>query len=240
VHIHLIDAVVKGILVGLFMAISVGPTLFAVIKYSLNHSYKAGIAFVLGVSLSDIMYVTLANVAASWLEVLESYKMYIAYGASIILIALGLLGTIRKQKPKRPSTTQVTISGGHYFRIWGSGFLINTVNPGVIFSWLTAVTATANTSGTYRFILFGTCLTLILSIDFLKVFLADKIRRSLTARRVIYLQKFSAFIILAIGIVLLVSTAFNIQFKKHDKNQSAYYHFQSGSKQNLVPLHPHV
>jgi threonine/homoserine/homoserine lactone efflux protein len=64
---HLFDAVLKGLLLGLFMAISVGPTLFAVIKYSLNHSYKAGIAFILGVSLSDIMYVTIANVAAYWL-----------------------------------------------------------------------------------------------------------------------------------------------------------------------------
>src|ERR1035437_10250332 len=72
-QLHILDAIIKGILVGLFMAISVGPTLFAVIKYSLNFSYKAGLAFVLGVSVSDIMYVTLANVAASWLEYLKPY-----------------------------------------------------------------------------------------------------------------------------------------------------------------------
>lgn len=241
---HLIDAIVKGILVGLFMAISVGPTLFAVIKYSLNHSYKAGIAFVLGVSLSDIMYVTLANVAASWLEVLSEYERYIAYGASAILIVVGLAGTFKKIKPKRPSTTPVTITGGHYFRIWSSGFLINTVNPGVIFSWLTAVTATANTSNLYRFVLFGTCLSLILSIDFLKVFLADNIRRKLTIRRVIFLQRLSAIIILTIGIALLISTVFRIQFKPRKGTQSAYYEIQSSPVKNinkaLVSLQPHV
>ena len=84
------------------MAISVGPTLFAIIKYSLNHSYKAGLAFVLGVSASDIMYVTLANVAASWLEILAGYERPMAYGASVILIIVGLIGTFKKQKPKRP------------------------------------------------------------------------------------------------------------------------------------------
>jgi threonine/homoserine/homoserine lactone efflux protein len=63
---HAVDAIIKGVLVGLFMAISVGPTLFAIIKYSLNFSYKAGLAFVLGVSVSDALYVIIANIAASW------------------------------------------------------------------------------------------------------------------------------------------------------------------------------
>ena len=209
------------------MAISVGPTLFAIIKYSLNHSYKAGLAFVLGVSASDIMYVTLANVAASWLEILAGYERPMAYGASVILIIVGLIGTFKKQKPKRPSATPVTISGGHYFRIWSSGFIINTVNPGLILSWLTAVTATANTTNTYRFVLFGTCLTLILGLDFIKVFLADSIRRKLTIRRVIFLQRLSAGIIMAIGFALLISTIFNIQFKPPGTHQSAHYQYQS-------------
>jgi threonine/homoserine/homoserine lactone efflux protein len=101
-HVHIIDAVVKGILVGLFMAISVGPTLFAVIKYSITYSYWSGLAFVLGVSVSDIMYVTLANLAASWLEYLKPYEKHIAFGGAIALMAIGLVGLLKKQKPKRP------------------------------------------------------------------------------------------------------------------------------------------
>lgn len=213
---HLIDAVVKGILMGLFMAVSVGPTLFAVIRYSLHHSYKSGLAFVLGVSLSDIMYVTVANVAASWLEVLNEYERYIAFGGAVVLIIIGAIGLLKKYKPKRPSNKPLPVGGGHYFKIWLSGFLINTLNPGVIVTWLAAVTATANTSMLYRIVLFGVCLVLILSVDFLKVFLADSIRRKLTLRRIMYLQKFSAACIFTIGVALLISTAFNVQFKKEE------------------------
>jgi len=205
-QLNILDAVFKGILKGLFMAISVGPTLFAVIKYSLSNSHKAGLAFVLGVSASDIMYVVIANLAASWLEMLDSYSTYIAYGGSAILVLVGLIGLVKKVVPKRPNKEIATISGGHYFRIWASGFLINTINPGVIISWLTAVTATANTNGYYRFVLFGTCLLLILGIDFLKVFLAARIRYLLTARRIIYVQKASSFIIMLLGVLLLVKT----------------------------------
>lgn len=216
------------------MAISVGPTLFAIIKYSLNHSYKAGIAFILGVSLSDVMYVTIANFAANWLEMMNEYERTIAYAGAGILIVVGLVGVITKHKPKRPSSTTITISNAHLFRIGLSGFLINTINPGVIITWLAAVTATANTSSLYRIVLFGCCLGLILSLDVAKVFLADSIRRRLTLRRIMYLQKISAFCILLIGVALMVSTAFNIQFTKDDEKQSSYQHFQSSKVINLA------
>ncbi len=231
---HFFDAVLKGLLLGLFMAISVGPTLFAVIKYSLNHSYKAGIAFILGVSLSDVMYVTIANGAASWLEMMSEYERIIAYAGAVILIIVGLSGLLGKYVPQRPSGTKITITGGHYFRIWLSGFLINTINPGVIITWLAAVTATANTSSMYRVVLFSCCLGLILTVDFCKVFLADIIRRRLTIRRIYYLHRISAVCILVIGIALLISTAFNVQFKKHQREESAYQHFQSGKVEKLV------
>ena len=213
-QMHIIDAIVKGVLFGLFMAISVGPTLFAVLKYSLNHSYKTGLAFVLGVSFSDIMYVTIANLAASWLVMLQGYEKQIAYGGAAILIAVGLTTLLKKYKPKRPSATLPTITGGHYFRIWMSGFLINTVNPGAIITWLGAASVTINSPLLYRVVLFGCCLGIVLFFDFMKVFLADLIRRSLTVRRVMYLHKFSGICILFLGVALLISTFFNIQFKK--------------------------
>jgi threonine/homoserine/homoserine lactone efflux protein len=237
------DALLKGITLGLFMAISVGPTLFAVLRYSLNHSYKAGIAFILGVSISDILYVILANVAASWLEVLHDYARPIAYGGAALLIIVGLAGLVSKYKPVRPSTTRFAIGTSGYFKIWASGFLINTINPAVIIIWLGTVTATANTTTWYRIVMFGVCLGLVLAVDVAKVFLADAIRRKLTLRRIMYLQKTSAAIILTFGIALLTSTYFNIHLDKKEP-QSSYYQkqFNRGLKtsETLVSLPPHV
>lgn len=208
-QIPIFDAVFKGLLFGLYMAISVGPTLFAVIKYSLESSYKAGIAFVIGVSVSDIMYVTLANYAASWLILLGNYKTVIGISGAIILIAAGLVGLVKKQKSIEFTGTGLKIQKGDLLKIFASGYLINTVNPGVIISWLSAVTATANTTSFYRFTLFGTCLFLILSIDFLKVLLAEKIRRSLTEKRIMLLQKLSSVILMILGLLLILSTCLN-------------------------------
>jgi threonine/homoserine/homoserine lactone efflux protein len=210
------DAILKGLLVGLFMAISVGPTLFAIIRYSLSFSYKAGIAFILGVSVSDAIYVTLANIATTWLQALKPYEKYIAYGGAAALMMIGLAGLLKKHKPTRP-TKEIAISGGHYFKIWLSGFLVNTLNPGVLITWLGAVTIIATAPALYRFVLFGTCLIIILSIDFSKVFLADRIKRLLTARRIIYMHRFSSACLLLIGVSLLITTLFNVKAEKKGK-----------------------
>lgn len=202
----ILDALVRGVLIGLFMAISVGPTLFAVINYSITSSYKAGLAFVIGVSVSDIMYVTIANLAASWLVYLDTYKKYISYGGGAVLVAVGLFGLLKKIPPHKPGQDPKIITGAHYVRIWGSGFLINTLNPGVMISWLAAVSASADKGAGFRFIIFGTCLVLILGIDFLKVFLAEKIRKLLTPKRLVFIQRLASFIIFVLGMLLLCKT----------------------------------
>lgn len=206
-----LGAVGGGVSLGLFMAISVGPTLFAVIRYSMNHSWKSGLAFVLGVSLSDIMYVTLANLAAPFLEMLHRYEAALAYGGGGILLIIGLKGLLKKYKPQRPSQRLIEPGGGHYFRIFGSGFLINTVNPGVVLSWLTAVTIIAVHGVSYRIIFFASCLAVVLGMDFLKVLLADSIRKRLTLRIVMYLNRISSAILVGFGAVIIIITLLGIQ-----------------------------
>ena len=213
-HATLTDALAKGILVGLFMAISVGPTLFAIIKYSLHFSYRAGLAFVLGVSISDIIYVTIANVAAGWLDYLKSYERHIAFGGAVALMAIGLRGLLKRYKPQRPSLVPISMKGGDYFKIWLGGFLVNTLNPGVLITWLGAVTIMGNQPGSYRFVLFAVALGIILGIDFLKVFLAERIKRLLTLRRIMYVQRFSAACLFIIGLSIFAGTLLHIAQKE--------------------------
>ncbi len=213
-------SVVGGLLLGLFMAISVGPTLFAVIRYSMNHSWKSGVAFVLGVSVSDIMYVTLANLAAPFLEKLYQYERALEWGGGGVLIVIGLFGLLTKYKPQRPSQKLAEVGKGHYLRILVSGFLINSLNPAVIFNWLFAVTAVASHDHLYRFAFFSSCLGLVLGIDFLKVLLADSIRKRLTLRLMMYLNKISAGILLGFGILIIALALFGVHLGGNKKAEA--------------------
>lgn len=209
-------ALFTGLLLGMFMAISVGPTLFAVLRYSVNHSYKAGLVFVLGVSVSDIVFVTVANMATPWLEWLHQYERTMKYGFSGLLILLGAYGLFKKYKPVRPSARVLNISSSLYVKILLSGFFMNTFNPALILQWIAVATAMARETAMYRIVFFSSCLGLVLGIDILKVFLADIIRRRLTLRRTMYLNRISALFIFGFGVAILALAIFNIELKAPD------------------------
>ncbi|MBP6623582.1 MAG: LysE family transporter [Chitinophagaceae bacterium] len=207
----MISALFAGVAFGLFMAISVGPTIFAIIKYSLSYGWKAGISFVIGVSISDIIYVALSNLASGWLSGLLSHEKLIGGIGSILFLFIGIYGFFKKIKVTRNKRDMATVSNKDYFKIFGSGFLMNTFNPGVIIIWITAVATIANTEASYRIIFFMSCLSVILTFDTLKVILAQGIRSMLTPRNIVYLNRISALCMVGIGLFFLIRTLLGLK-----------------------------
>lgn len=212
--------IITGVGLGLFMYISVGPTIFAIIKYSISYGWRAGISFVVGVSVSDILYISLANLASGMLLGLLYYKNMIGYVGSILFIMMGLHGFLKKIKVTRSRTDNANVKSKDYWKIAASGFLLNTFNPGVIITWLTAVAAVTNIQYdnllqnsiiSPTFLFFASCLSVILGFDILKVFLAQIIRKKLTPRNIIYLNRISALCILGIGLFLFLKVFFDIK-----------------------------
>lgn len=200
------EVIISGLIFGLFIALSAGPTFFNIIRYSTHHSYKAGLAFVLGVSFSDIIYVLLANLASNLMAFLEKHQDIVSYAGGALFIGIGLVGIFRKYKPRRPKKAKdIKISRRVYFKLWMSGFLMNTLNPGAVILWIGAAIKVTDYRFFERIIFFAICLGIILSGDMAKVFLADKIRNWLTLRKTMYLNKISATFILLFGVILLLS-----------------------------------
>ncbi len=207
------SAMLNGLLFGLFLAISVGPTLFALIKYSLHYSYKAGIAFVIGVSVSDIIYVVIANAATSFLLILKTYEKPLAIALSILVIGAGIVGLLNKKMSVNVDfTEQTAMSKTDTAKIFASGFLINTLNPAVAINWLGAAAVIASKNLSYKLIFFTSCLGLIISIDLLKVLLSNKIKSKLTPNTVEKIQKISSLILLLIGLGILIIAIFGSFF----------------------------
>ena len=86
----MINALVKGITLGLLLAISVGPIVFTVIKQSLNNGTRGGLAFIAGISVSDILLVIFANLFTNLFDVLNAHKKTLAVVASVFLIIVGI------------------------------------------------------------------------------------------------------------------------------------------------------
>jgi threonine/homoserine/homoserine lactone efflux protein len=210
------SAIVQGISYGLFIALSVGPTIFAIIKYSISYGHRAGFSYIAGVSISDFMFVAVANLGAHFLSYANAYQRQIGIAGSILLIGMGVYGYTKKLKVQRNSETIMPVGAGGMLKIALSGFFMNTLNPGVIITWIAMSAFVGTETLNYKITCFVTALIIILGFDCLKVFGANKVRKLLTPRNIIYLQRISALCLLGVGLFLFVKFAiFNIAAKGH-------------------------
>ncbi|MFI5132685.1 MAG: LysE family translocator [Chitinophagales bacterium] len=200
----MVESLLKGITFGLLLSISVGPVLFSVIKQSLNNGHKGGIAFVLGVSASDISLVLVSNIFTTLFNSLSEYKTEIGIAGCIFLVSLGIYFLFFKKVIVNDEGKQVfNFSKTDYAKIFLSGFFMNTLNPAVFIFWITTSTAVINHSIEQRIIIFATCLVLVLGFDVAKVMLAGKIRNRLTPHNIHIINRINGLILIGFGIALI-------------------------------------
>lgn len=205
----MIAALLKGIALGFMLSITVGPVIFSIIKQSVNNGYKGGLAFVAGVSASDIALVLISQIFTELFSDLIEYKTQIGVGGSTLLIILGVYVFFFKK-------VQVNAEGAHIIKmrkrdmlkIFLSGFFMNILNPGVIAFWLVIATSALEFDTQYRIVMFTTCLIFVLIADVAKVLLAGKLRSKLTPHNIHIINKISGVVLIGFGIALIIGTLF--------------------------------
>ena len=211
----IIQSLLKGLAMGLLLAISVGPVIFTIIKQSINNGKEGGFSFVAGVWISDLVWVLLSNIFSEFVTALLDFKRPIGITGSILLISMGIYYLFFKKVKVHPEDISLpSLQGSDHAKLALQGFLVNTLNPGVIAFWLTSVTAIAITHTIReRILIFATCLVVNMSADVGKVFLAGKLRSKLTIKNISLINKISGLILLTFGAILLSGLVFFL--KKH-------------------------
>lgn len=206
----MIAPLIKGLVLGIFLAISVGPVIFAILKQSINNGHKAGYIFVAGISTSDILLVLICNFFTSLFTTVLNHKTFLAVAGSLFLVVLGIY-TLFFKKVKTDvdnNIIQKKFRTHHYIGIFVSGFFINILNPAVFlfwFAWTAAIMADSQSAAhplEYRAIVFGTCLLFVLLTDIAKVSLASNLRSKLTPKILRTVNKISGIILIGFGIAL--------------------------------------
>jgi threonine/homoserine/homoserine lactone efflux protein len=209
----IIQAIIKGLLMGLLLVISVGPVIFTIIKQSINNGKEGGFSFVAGVWLSDLVWVVLSNVFSEFVTSLLDFKQPIGIGGSAILITMGVFYLFFKKVKVHPEDISLPpLQASDHAKLALQGFFLNTFNPGVMGFWLTSATALA-VSHTIkeRIIIFSTCLLLNMGADVGKVILAGRLRSKLTIHNIKVINRVSGFIFLVFGSALLIGVLFFVK-----------------------------
>jgi len=200
----MVAALLKGLVLGLMLSISVGPVIFTILKQSINNGHKGGFAFIAGVSASDITLVIISNLFTVLFEGLLQYKVAIGVGGSMLLIAMGLYITfLKKVKTDQAGVQIILVNRRDMAKIFLSGYFMNILNPAVIGFWLLTSTSLLTQTHQYRFIVFVTCLALVVLLDVAKVMLAGRIRSKLTSHNIHIINRIAGLILIGFGIVLI-------------------------------------
>jgi threonine/homoserine/homoserine lactone efflux protein len=206
----MMESVLKGLALGFALALSVGPIIFTIIKQSLNNGHKGGFSFVAGVWVSDILLVILSNSLTAVVALLDTHEKVVGTLGGLFLALMGLYFIfLKKVTIPNPDIPEPRFRKRDMARIFASGFLINTLNPGVIFFWLGNATVLApNHTIKERTIIFSVCLLVNMGADVLKVMMAGKLRSKLTVRTLTVINKISGSLLIVFGIALAYGVIF--------------------------------
>ena len=166
----MIAPIVKGLLLGIILSISIGPIIFAILKQSLTNGKSAGFVFVAGVSASDISLLIICNVFTQLFAIVIAHKAIIAMVGAGFLLIMGLYTLLFKKISidKEREDGEKQLRRRDLVGIFISGYLMNTLNPNVFlfwFAWTAAIGTSASETNNplvYKLLVFGTCLLFVL------------------------------------------------------------------------------
>ncbi|MFC4263191.1 LysE family translocator [Ferruginibacter yonginensis] len=206
----MIEAVIAGLLLGMALVFSVGPVIFTILKLRINYGITSALFFISGVWLSDLLWVVTANLFSSLLDSLTVYKLQIGTAGGIFLVALGIFYLFfKKYHSKQALDEGVKIGKSTHAKLFVTGFLINTLNPGVIALWLAAATKSISNTFNEKLVTFSICLAMNVGADIFKINLAGKLRKKLTDKNIVIVNKISGLMFLAFGIALIFGVWYN-------------------------------
>jgi threonine/homoserine/homoserine lactone efflux protein len=181
----------SGVILGLVLAMMVGPVFFMVINTSLKQGHLAAVMLAIGVLLSDALYALVTYYGSSLIFYLKKYDFVIGIIGGSLIIIFGIL--IFTKKPKvEAEALELQRSGTRTVINILKGFTMNTLNPSAFLFWLgVAGTITVKQHFTdFNALLFysGTLIT-VFATDLTKSYLATKLKKVITEKFLIWMNR---------------------------------------------------
>lgn len=194
----------EGIILGLTVAISIGPALFALLQTSMKHGIKTGIFLAAGIFVSDLALVVGFYFGAAQIVTNSSYHLVLGIVGGVVMTGFGIYTFFRKV----PLTEQIEpineikVKKKGRMPYFFKGFILNLANPFLWVFWITSMLAiNAAYGGNQRSValFFSGSLSVILMTDVLKVVLANKIKIAGNPQVKIWMNRIVGLLFMILG-----------------------------------------
>ena len=228
----MINVIISGFVLGLTLAVLVGPAFFTLLQTSVNHGFRIGMFMGIGIFLSDLTLVSLSFLGAS--QVISGPKIRIIFGiiGGLILIGYGAYTFMKKVKiytdksGKGESKLEAKeeellrkIHAPQPVMVMVKGYFLNLINPFLFIFWvgvMSFVTAEYNDRPHKNLdvaIFFATALATVLATDFLKCFVANQLKRFLSQKILVFINHALGILLIGTGVYLIIKTVVILIFK---------------------------
>lgn len=194
---------IKGIGQGIVISLlSFGPAFFILIHSGITGGKKTGMRVALGIFLSELAIALVCFFGLSRIFTYPEFQLVFSFVAAVSIIYIGVKGYAKKYEVFLESISVKSTGKESLFK----GFLMNLMNPFVIFLWVGLLAAVSvsydQTEIHYEDKILINLVAILLTLfgmDMGKVFLSDWLGRKLSNKVYFYVQKYFGLILLLIG-----------------------------------------
>jgi threonine/homoserine/homoserine lactone efflux protein len=203
----MLDTVIKGIIIGLFISVPMGPIGMLIVQRTLDRGRKYGIATGLGATSSDLIYTVVGLFFIGFVvDFIEENKIVLQVIGSIVVFLFGIF--IYKNKPQHQLQHQLLPkqqNSGNIVTDFFSSLVLTLSNPFILFVLLALFARfnflAENTTLFHNIVGMLSILAGALSWWLVLTYLVNKSRSKLSYRSINLINQIIGLIIMLIGVV---------------------------------------
>jgi len=204
----MIEDIITGIPLGIFLSFLVGPVFFVLLETSAVKGFRAAFVFDLGVVLADILFIAVAYFSSYRLiQSIKNDPAIFIFGG-IMMLTYGIISFLKLKKVSK-KVDEIAVEElikKNYLSLFLKGFFLNFINVGVLLFWFMILITIGpklalETSRMITF--FSTVLLTYLLVDVGKILLAKQLRSQMTPTNILKIKKIISILLVIFGLVLM-------------------------------------
>lgn len=203
------DVILNGLGFGLLLCVLIGPVFFALIQNAIEKGFYSGFFMAIGIALSDAFYIVITYLGISQLTNNDQFNMWLGGIGGTLMLGFGI-SYLFKPVPTQ-GLKQSHQEDTKWFQQIVKGFVLNGVNPFVLFFWIgivSKVTLTYNYTNNEAITFFVVLVATVFLVDILKSYFAVKLSQIVTPRFMKIMNR-----VVGVALILFSVRLFNFVFE---------------------------
>jgi threonine/homoserine/homoserine lactone efflux protein len=201
----------EGIILGLTVAISLGPALFALLQTSIKYGVKVGIFLAAGIFMSDVTLVVGFYFGAARIVTDPRYHLVLGIIGGVVMCSFGFYTFFKRvpQTEQVEAINEIKVKNKGALPYFFKGFILNLANPFLWVFWITSMLAINATYGGNQksvALFFAGSLSVILMTDILKVLLANKIKIAGNPQVKLWMNRIVGLLFIILGAFIITGS----------------------------------